>query len=227
MFSSAPILLRSNGPLQPSQGAGASLRGSPVSRSSPRAADRSKLWWLADNNYNNPSPGGLLLRHRRPAQRRRARCSRRQLQPVRPLSDRSHRRGQRSRLLRLRRWPDAARRPDAAGSSRRSTSTAPGVSFSGMARPRQSVPTWVETSGDASNSPAISDPPAPGLISLDSDGGATPVAVVYPSANNEVFYTESPQTGQSELPVVPARRYQQSAPWLRGGQESEPPRCPW
>ena len=40
--------------------------------------------------------------------------------------------------------------------SPRPTSTAPGVSFSGMARPRQSVPTWVETSGDASNSPAIS-----------------------------------------------------------------------
>ena len=43
----------------------------------------------------------------------RPRRSRRQLQPVRPLSDRSHRRGQRPRLLRLRRWSDAARRPDA------------------------------------------------------------------------------------------------------------------
>ena len=38
MFSSAPILLRSSGPLRPSPGAGASLRGSPASRSPPRAA---------------------------------------------------------------------------------------------------------------------------------------------------------------------------------------------
>ena len=68
---------------------------------------------LVKNPYNNPVRAGYsfgiadLLNGDAP------RRSRRQLQPVRPLSDRSHRRGQRSRLLRLRRWSDAARRPDA------------------------------------------------------------------------------------------------------------------
>ena len=45
----------------------------------------------------------------------------------------------------------------------------------------------METSGDASNSPAISDPPAPGLISVDPDGGAAPGTIVYPSAQNDPY----------------------------------------
>ena len=38
---------------------------------------------------------------------------------------------------------------------------------------------------------------------------------------------QRPQPGQSDIPVVPARRHQQPAPRLRGGQEPEPPRCQW
>ena len=36
---------------------------------------------------------------------------------------------------------------------------------------------------------------------------------------------ERSQSGQSDFPVLPARRHQQSAPWLRIVQEPEPPRC--
>ena len=46
----------------------------------------------------------------------------------------------------------------------------------------------METSGDASNSPAISDPPAPrGSSASHPDGGAAPGTIVYPSAQNDPY----------------------------------------
>ena len=109
----------------------------------------------------------------------RPRRSRRQLQPVRPLSDRSHRRGQRPRLLRLRRWPDAARRPDApvrhAGRHRR---LGPGAALGRpLARGRRRGRRGATSGG--STSPAISDPPAP----RDSSA-STPTAGRHPARSS-------------------------------------------
>ena len=43
-------------------------------------------------------------------------------------------------------------------------------------------------------------PGAPGLISFDSGGGATPGTVVYPSANNDLFYTSGPNPANLTFP---------------------------
>ena len=43
-------------------------------------------------------------------------------------------------------------------------------------------------------------PRRPGLISLDSDGGATPGAIVYPSASNDLFYTSGPNPANLTFP---------------------------
>ena len=145
---------------------------------------------LGGEPLQQPGPGGLLLRHRRPAQRGAPRRRRRQLQPVRPLSDRSHRRGQRPRLLRLRRWSDAARRPDApvrhAGRHRR---IGPGAALGrplarGRRRGRRLRPGRLRR--------LFPPPRRPGVISVDPGNGATPGAIVYPSANNDLFYTAAP-----------------------------------
>ena len=152
--------------------------------------------------------------------------SRRQLQPVRPLSDRSHRRGQRSRLLRLRRWSDAARRPDApvrhTGRHRR---IGPGAALGrplarGRRRGRRRRGRCVRAGRLRRLLPA---PRRPGAHQRRTRrrGGTRHDRL---SLGPRPLLHQRPQPGQSDIPVVPARRHQQPAPRLRGGQEPEPPR---
>ena len=51
-----------------------------------------------------------------------------------------------------------------------------------------------------STSPATSAPRAPGLISVDPGNGAAPGTVVYPSANNDLFYTSGPNPANLTFP---------------------------
>ena len=114
------------------------------------------------------------------------------------FSDRSQRRGQRPRLLRLRRWADAARRPDApvrhAGRHRR---IGPGAA---LGRPLARGRRRGRRFGRVDFAGYFRPPGAPGVISTRPIAGSTPGAIVYPSANNDLFYTVGPNPANLAFP---------------------------
>ena len=178
---------------------------------------------LVANPYNNPVRAGYSFGHGRPAQRAcpapppttTTTCSipSRSATPARSTTATSST------------PPAACSCPwtACAGSSRRSTSTAR-ARCCGGASPGPRATSGPTPSG-GSTSPAISGPRRPGRRSASTADGATPGAIVYPSAGNDLFYTSGPNPANLVIPVLFARRHQQPAPWLRGGQEPEPPRC--